>query len=63
MHDKNGKLLKVDDKVTITCVIKSIRATSDYCNCNVETVEKMPPENKYTSSYTLNTKMVEKVED
>jgi hypothetical protein len=63
MHDKNGKLLKVGDKVNIPCIIKSVSTSEDYCNITVETTEKMLPENKYTSTYALNAKMVELVEE
>lgn len=62
-HDKNGSLIEIGDIVNIPCLVKSIQATDDYCNLTVETTEKMLPENKYTNTYTLNSKMVEKVRD
>lgn len=57
-HDRDGKLLEVGDFVYIPCVVTQINPGEDYCNINVETVEKMPPENKYTNNYSLNTKQV-----
>jgi hypothetical protein len=62
-HDKNGNPLKVGDRVDIPCIITGISAGDDYCNCIVETTEKMAPEYKYTNTYSLNTKMVERVEE
>jgi hypothetical protein len=62
-HDKNGNLIEVGDRIDIPCIVTNIQATDDYCNCTVETTEKMAPEFKYTNTYTLNTKMVEKVEN
>lgn len=55
----NGKVLKVGDIVNIPCRITSIQLGEEYCNVSLETLKTMPPENKYTSSYTLNTKQIE----
>lgn len=55
----NGKILKVGDIVNIPCRITQIQLGEDYCNVSLETLKTMPPENKYTSSYVLNTKQIE----
>ena len=60
-HDMNGNILKVGDIVSIPCRITQIQLGEDYCNVSLETVKTMPPENKYTSSYSLNTKQIELV--
>ena len=61
-HDKNGNLLQVGDRVDIPCVVKSITMDEGYCNLTVETTEVMPPDNKYTNTYSLNSKQVVKQE-
>ena len=58
-HDMNGRVLKVGDIVNIPCKVKSIQLGEDYCNVELETLYKMPPENKYTSTFNLNPKQVE----
>lgn len=61
MHDKNGKLLAVGDRVKVDCVISNTSSTDDYCNITLLTVEPMYPGND-KSCITLNAKQVEKVE-
>jgi hypothetical protein len=60
-HDRDGNLLEIGDFVYIPCIVKSISLTEDYCNLTLETTIPMPPENKYTNTYTLNTKQIIKV--
>jgi hypothetical protein len=56
-HDKNGELLAVGDRVMIPARVKAIHLTEDYCNCEVEMTERMPPNNT-VSHTTLNTRQV-----
>lgn len=58
-HDMNGKVLKVGYVVNISCRITAIQLGEDYCNVNLESLKTMSPENKYTNSFSLNTKQVE----
>ena len=58
-HDKNGVLLKVNDIVTVSCVITGISPSEDYCNLSLMTVEQMPPTND-RSYLSLNAKQVVK---
>jgi len=60
-HDKNGKLLSVGDLVNIPARVKSIQMTEDYCNCELEFTERMPPNNTLDIK-NCNTRQVEKVE-
>jgi hypothetical protein len=60
-HDRDGALLVVGDLVNIPARITGISSTgSEYCNLNLETVEKMYP-GDYKSSVPLNAKQVVKV--
>lgn len=57
MHLKDGSEAKVGDVVVIFATITSVSPGVDYCNCQVETLEKMyPGENK--TGVTLNTKQI-----
>ncbi len=58
-HDKNNNLLQPGDEVIIRCVVKELNASQDFCNCQVETIEAMPPEN-YKQVMWFNTRQVEK---
>lgn len=60
-HDKNGKLLQVNDIVYIPAQVKSITTNLEYCNLSVETTEVMFP-GEQKSTITLNAKQVIKVE-
>ena len=61
MHDRNGKPLKVGDKVNVPCIVTAVQPGAEYCNLTVETEEPMfPTQNKNT--ITFNSKQVEKVE-
>jgi hypothetical protein len=57
-HDVNGRLLKVGDRVTVTCLITGISQSENYCNLSLETVQPMAP-GTYKSQLSLNTKQVE----
>ncbi len=57
-HDHDGHLVSVGDIIHIPCVVKSITSDEGYCNLTVETKYTMPPENKYTDTYTLNASQV-----
>lgn len=56
-HDKNGQVIKVGDRVTVECEVKSITAGEEYCNLSAETVEPMFPGTTKTG-LTLNAKQV-----
>lgn len=60
-HDRDGNLLEIGDFVYIPCIVKSISPAEGYCNLTLETIIPMPPENKYTNTYSLNTKQIIKV--
>lgn len=63
MHDKNGKPLKVGDRVTLECVITETAATEDFCNIQLQTVEPFWPEANRFDKQWANAKQVVKVED
>jgi len=47
MHDFKGKELNEGDIVIIPCRVKSLFATPDYCNVNLESIASMPPDRKH----------------
>ena len=57
-HDRNGKLLKVGDAVSVKCTIKAMHLGHDYCNITLQTTVPMPPYPN-GSILELNTKQVE----
>lgn len=62
MHDKNGKPLKLGDKVSVDFVIDDVQPGVEYCNCRV----KIPGENgpaNVLGQLTLNSRQVTKLED
>lgn len=61
-HDRDGKLLKVGDKVLVPCTIIALQEGTDYCNMTLATDEVMPPYESQ-SSITLNTKQAILVEE
>lgn len=61
MHDANGVELAVGDEVMVPCVIKSITANPDYCNCTLETKHKMDPSREQGDSIVLNCRQTVKV--
>lgn len=61
MHDKNGKPLKIGDKVRLVGEITSVSANPDYCNCTVTSPYNPPAQMAFT--VTLCTQETEKVED
>lgn len=58
MHDRKGNPVKVGDRVNVPCVIAEVQSNDGYCNCRVETEERMYPGNSKTV-IVLNTKQVE----
>lgn len=56
-HDKNGELLAVGDLVMIPARVTAIHATEDYCNCELELIERMPPDNTVDTK-SCNTRQV-----
>lgn len=61
VHDKDGKELKVGDRVTLECTVKEIQAGTEYCNVTLTTVEPMFPSDRH-DTIVANTKQVRKVE-
>lgn len=64
MHDKNGKPIKVGDKVIIEGEIASTTASEEYCNVTVKIggdAEHGPF--NVTGSVSLNAKQVELIEE
>lgn len=59
MHDRKGNPIAVGDKVWIPCVVKTILATPDHCNVNLESEEVMYP-GEYKSTFSVNAKQTEK---
>jgi hypothetical protein len=59
MHDKNGKLLNIGDKVIVECVVENTYATENdgFCNITVKTVEPMFP-TEHPTTITFNSKQV-----
>ena len=58
-HDVNGKLLQLNDRVYLPCIVKGLQAGDEYCNCTLESVYPMYPGNSKTA-VTVNTKQVAK---
>lgn len=58
-HDKNGEEIKAGDLVTLKCRVTLVNTNSDYCNAQLETVERMSP-GHHTTSISVNTSQVEK---
>lgn len=66
MHDKNGKPLKVGDKVTVEAVIRETYATDEYCNVQIGIGYEDGKEHgahNVQSIVTINSKQVELVEE
>jgi len=58
-HDRDGKELKIGDKVNVECRVKEIHVTATLCNLTLETTEFMPTYHGGTH-IVLNTKQVTK---
>lgn len=56
MHDAFGRELKVGDIVVIPCRVKTIHASDDYCNADLELVAAMPPNMTKSSFSAINTR-------
>lgn len=56
-HDKNGKEVFPGDLIFVPARVISVSPGNDYCNLNLETVEKMFPSDT-TNTMTLNTRQV-----
>lgn len=63
MHDHNGTLLKVGDKVSVPCVITSLcESTPDFCNVSVETEHGRRPDGQKETFSAINTAQLVLVE-
>ena len=58
-HDRDGQELRVGDIVRVTCHVKKIEQSEDYCNLTLETSQPMHPGNQ-RSPVVLNAKQVVK---
>lgn len=64
MHDKNGKPLKVGDKVLVEAVISTATPSEDYCNVTLSIgADKPHGPNNITGTLVLNSRQVELVEE
>jgi hypothetical protein len=62
MHDANGTLLKVGDKVLIPATITNLSdSTEDYCNVSLETTLGRRPDGQKEHFSSINTAQVVKV--
>lgn len=58
-HDAKNQELKPGDHVIVPFKVRSVQATEDYCNLELETIATMPPLHRHKSSLAaINTKMV-----
>ena len=60
-HDVNGQFVEVGDEVMIRCRVTQVWPGAKTCNMQVETVERMLPEQTAGSTITLNANQVEKI--
>jgi hypothetical protein len=60
-HDKFGKVVEVGQEVIVRFRVTGVSQTEEYCNCNIESIEGMPPTGAKTSLGAINTKQVEVV--
>jgi hypothetical protein len=65
MHDKNGKPLKVGDRVTVEGEITSTSASEDYCNVTLKIGEKGQEHGPHnvTGTLVVNAKQTELIEE
>ncbi len=55
-HDINNQPMKVGDRVTIEFEVIAIHEGEEYCNCQLQSVEPMPPyKNEFIKLYSVNT--------
>lgn len=64
MHDKNGKALKVGDRVTIEAEISATNAGEEFCNVTLKVGEKGQEHGPHnvTSTVTANAKQATLIE-
>lgn len=58
MHDRNGRELKVGDRVLIPARIKELHATEDYCNVSLESAFGRRPDGQKEHISAINTGVV-----
>lgn len=64
MHDKNGKPLKVGDKVTVEAVILETYATEDFCNVQLGIGrDQENSAHNVHGTLTINSRQVELIEE
>lgn len=63
-HDINGKLVEVGQEVVMRFKVTAVQAGEEYCNVNLESVEKLYPATTYgTTLSAVNTKQIEIVKE
>ncbi len=61
MHDANGTLLKVGDRVLIPAIIKRLDIGEEFCNVSLETTLGRRPDKAKESISAINTGVLIKV--
>ena len=61
MHDANGHVLTVGDKVVIPCEIIELQGCEDYCNVVVRSTLGRRPDGDREAIYAINTGVLVKV--
>jgi hypothetical protein len=63
-HDLNGKLVKVGQIVSMKFRVTSVSTGEEYCNANLESVEKLYPATTYgTGLSSVNTRQFEVIQE
>lgn len=57
-HDAKGRLVEVGDIVMMPFKVKMVHSAEDFCNCDLESVYKMPGNDSRTSLSAVNTRQV-----
>jgi hypothetical protein len=61
-HDKNGKEVVIGQEVIMRFKVTAVMQGTEYCNVNLESVEKLYPGNYPTLLSAVNTKQLEVIE-
>ncbi len=57
-HDKNGRVVEPGQRVTVEFIVKHVHQAEDYCNVDLESVERMPGNDTTISLTAINTRQV-----
>lgn len=55
MHDMNGTLVKVGDRVLLPCIVKEVSAGEEFCNCSLISCVPRRPDGAYENINAINT--------